>query len=308
MGDQRSAVVVGAGIGATAAAIGLRRAGWQVIVLERYPRLEEVGAGLSLWSNALAALEALQVAEGIRAHGTMTGGGGLRTRRGRWLMRMPGMQPGGQPPVSLLMVHRAEWHRELLRALPDGAVRTGVTVTRVYPGAAARPARVEHADADGTDSATDCNLGVAADGLRSRIRQALWPDAPGPRYAGFTGWRGVTAEPLRLQDGSQSWGRGESVGLTQLVDGRVYWFATAILPEGAKFADERAEALRRFGGWHAPVRQVIEATSPGDVLATRRLRAASPAADVRRRAGGSARRRSPRDDFAPRAGGMPGPG
>ncbi len=83
-------------------------------------------------SNALAALEALQVAEGIRAHGTMTGGGGLRTRRGRWLMRMPGMQPGGQP-VSLLMVHRAELHRELLRALPDGAVRTGVTVTRVDP-------------------------------------------------------------------------------------------------------------------------------------------------------------------------------
>lgn len=183
-----------------------------------------------------------------------------------------------------------------------------MTVTRVDPGAAARPARVEHADADGTDSATDCNLVVAADGLRSRIRQALWPDAPGPRYAGFTAWRGVTAKPLRLQDGSQSWGRGESVGLTQLVDGRVYWFATAILPEGAKFADERAEALRRFGGWHAPIRQVIEATSPGDVLATRRLRAASPAADVRRRAGGSARRRSPRDDSAPRAGGMPGPG
>jgi 2-polyprenyl-6-methoxyphenol hydroxylase-like FAD-dependent oxidoreductase len=86
--------------------------------------------------------------------------------------------------VSLLMVHRAELHRELLRALPDGAVRTGVTVTRVDPGAAARPARVEHADADGTDSATDCNLVVAADGLRSRIRQALWPDAPGPATPG----------------------------------------------------------------------------------------------------------------------------
>ena len=266
MTDQRNAVVVGAGIGGLAAAVGLRRAGWQVTVLERSARLGEVGAGLSLWSNALAALEALQVAEEIRAHGTMTSGGGLRTWRGRWLMRMPGMRPGEQPPVSLLMVHRAELHRELQRALPDGTVRTGMTVTGVDAGGAGRPARVEHADADGTVWATDCDLVVAADGLRSRVRQALWPDSPGPRYAGFTAWRGVTAEPLRLQDGSQSWGRGESVGLAQLVDGRVYWFATAMLPEGARFADDRTEALRRFGGWHAPIRQVVEATAPGDVL------------------------------------------
>ena len=124
-------------------------------------------------------------------------------------MRMPGMQPGEQPPVSLLMVHRAELHREVLRALPDGTVRIGMTVTGVDAGGAEPAARVEHVDADGTVRATDCGVVVAADGLRSRVRQALWPDAPGPRYAALTAWRGVTAEPLRLQDGSQSWGRGD---------------------------------------------------------------------------------------------------
>ncbi len=48
-------IVVGAGIGGLAVAHGLRSAGWSVVVLERAPVLAPVGAGLTLWPNALAA-------------------------------------------------------------------------------------------------------------------------------------------------------------------------------------------------------------------------------------------------------------
>ncbi|MER6596116.1 FAD-dependent oxidoreductase, partial [Micromonospora purpureochromogenes] len=50
------AVVVGGGIGGLAAALALHRAGWRVTVLERAPELGEVGAGLTLMSNALRGL------------------------------------------------------------------------------------------------------------------------------------------------------------------------------------------------------------------------------------------------------------
>jgi 2-polyprenyl-6-methoxyphenol hydroxylase-like FAD-dependent oxidoreductase len=56
---QRSALVIGAGIGGLAAAIGLHRIGWSVTVLERAPVVAEVGAGLTLWPNAVKALTAL---------------------------------------------------------------------------------------------------------------------------------------------------------------------------------------------------------------------------------------------------------
>ena len=70
---ERRAIVVGAGIGGLAAAIGLHRVGWAVRVLEKTPVLAEVGAGIALWSNALRALESLGVAAEIRAHGTLQG-------------------------------------------------------------------------------------------------------------------------------------------------------------------------------------------------------------------------------------------
>ncbi|MEO8084915.1 MAG: NAD(P)-binding protein, partial [Ardenticatenales bacterium] len=50
-----TAVIVGAGIGGLAAAVALRRAGVEAIVLERAPALRTGGAGLWLWPNALHA-------------------------------------------------------------------------------------------------------------------------------------------------------------------------------------------------------------------------------------------------------------
>src|SRR6516164_3524261 len=49
---------------------------------------------------------------------------------------------------------------------------------------------------------------VAADGIRSAVRQALFPGHPGLRYAGFTTWRllvGPVTGPVPM---SESWGRG----------------------------------------------------------------------------------------------------
>ncbi len=68
---QRSAVVVGGGIGGLATAIALCSRGWRVRVFERAPELTEVGAGISLWSNALRALDLIAggLGEQVRALG-----------------------------------------------------------------------------------------------------------------------------------------------------------------------------------------------------------------------------------------------
>jgi 2-polyprenyl-6-methoxyphenol hydroxylase-like FAD-dependent oxidoreductase len=53
------AIVIGGGIGGLAAAVALRKVGMTVTVFERAPEICEVGAGLSLWSNAVTALRRL---------------------------------------------------------------------------------------------------------------------------------------------------------------------------------------------------------------------------------------------------------
>ncbi len=56
---EHQALIIGAGIGGLAAAIALRRAGYAVQVFERVQVLKEVGAGLTLWPNAVKALRKL---------------------------------------------------------------------------------------------------------------------------------------------------------------------------------------------------------------------------------------------------------
>jgi len=48
--------------------------------------------------------------------------------------------------------------------------------------------------------------------------------------------------------------------MAPLPDGRVYWFGVASLPPRAPLADEYAEVRRRFGGWHEPIGEILEAT------------------------------------------------
>ncbi len=263
-GHGPRAVVVGAGVGGLAAAIGLRQIGWQPIILERSTAPGGIGAGVSLWSNALDALDALGVGEAVRRAGTLQSGGGFRTPDGRWLTRSSGAALLERVGVALLLMHRAQLHRELLAALPTDAVVAGTNVTDLAQTA-------DHVvvgyDGPTGRAETRADLVVGADGVHSTVRRRLWPEAPPPKYAGFTAWRGVTDEPIDIEgEAAETWGRGAEFGAVPLADGRVYWFGTANLPEATTFVDERAEVLRRFGHWHRPIPTVVHATTTAAVL------------------------------------------
>ncbi len=59
-------MIIGSGIAGLSAAIALRKAGLQVVLFERATQLTEVGAGISLWSNALRALDKIGAGAVIR--------------------------------------------------------------------------------------------------------------------------------------------------------------------------------------------------------------------------------------------------
>jgi 2-polyprenyl-6-methoxyphenol hydroxylase-like FAD-dependent oxidoreductase len=243
-GLDLNVAVIGAGIGGLSTAVGLHRAGAAVTVLERARGPAPAGSGLSLFRNALTALDAIGIGDDVRALAAPRAdlSSGQRRPDGRTLAVIP---PGAVP--DLRIVHRADLHRVLAGALPDGTIRYGTAVG---------------ADPEGFD------LVVAADGLRSRTR-ASWPGDPGVRYAGYTAWRGVTAAPVDLLGfAGETVGCGERFGLAPLGDGSVYWFAVVSMPRGRTFADEYAEVHRRFAGWHAPIGAVLAATPPETVFRT----------------------------------------
>ena len=247
------AIIIGGGIAGLACALALTRRGWQVEVLERAPEFTEVGAGLSLWPNALRALDALGVGGAVRGRATLAGQAGIQDAAGRWLSRLDTAELERRyGPVA--MIHRADLLAVLRAAVPDEVLRPGVTVTSVRPDGT-----VLHS---GGESRAD--LVVGADGLRSVTRRSVWSDAPAPRYVGYTSWRLVTP-PVPVTETAESWGRGERFAYARLSDGRIYCYATANAPEAA--ADGGlAELARRFGRWHDPIPALLAAADPAAVL------------------------------------------
>ncbi|GAB3458656.1 FAD-dependent monooxygenase [Actinophytocola sediminis] len=255
---ERTAVVVGGGIGGLAAAAGLVRGGWTVRVLEQAPEFSEVGAGISLWPNAFRALETVGAAAGLTTE-RLGGIGGLRDWRGSWLVRVGGRADVADLSSTAVISHRAELLAALLAGVPAECRLTGARVRGLRQDGARTVVEYE-----GGELAVD--LVVGADGVRSAVRRAAFPAARPPRYAGSTAWRMVLPLPPGLE-GAETWGPGAVFGAFPMPGGRAYCYASAAVPAGGRAPDdELAELRRRFGDWHDPIAELLASARPEQVL------------------------------------------
>src|ERR1700733_15116576 len=101
------AVIIGAGIGGLAAAVALRRAGVESLILERAGNIREIGAGLSLWSNAVNALRQLGVEARVRDSASIIERNWVRTPAGRLLTVSEFREISRNAGAPSICVHRA---------------------------------------------------------------------------------------------------------------------------------------------------------------------------------------------------------
>ena len=252
MAGERTAAVVGAGIGGLAAGISLSAAGFSVMHYEKSPEPRELGAGLGIWANGVRALRALGQVE-LVAQG-LDQAGGVRRADGRMLA---GFKAGaiqrrfGEPILGL---HRADLHRALLATQRPEQVRAGMAVEAVAVGAPAEGAELRFADG----STARADLVVGADGVRSAVRESLHGDGE-PRDAGIVAYRGVVEHPGEVPAG-EWWGRDSVAGVLPLRGGLVYWYF------GARGKDEPGAIERLASEYDPVVGEVVALTPPGQVL------------------------------------------
>lgn len=254
---------MGGGIGGLAAAAACRKVGFQPLVLERAPTFAAVGAGISLFPNAIHALDRLGAGFGVRAQGLAGGPAGLRTPDGRWLARMPVTDLEERYGAPLVVLHRADLLRVLRGAAGAANIWTGAEVVSVESRASGVVARL----GDGRE--VEADLLVAADGIDSSVRRQIFGGDP-IRPAGYVAWRSVVEVP-GVNESSETWGRGERFGVVPMDGDRVYWYATAKRAEEGTLAEVR----RRFGSWHHPIPALLEA-SRGEKLLLHEIRRLDP--------------------------------
>lgn len=262
MNGNEQIAIAGAGIGGLCAAIALQRNGFKVTVYEQAEKLTQVGAGLTLWENALRVLRILGLADQVIKAGSTLEHFQLKTDRGETLYTIrPGVLKPGFNELSIA-IHRADLHEILIDALTPGSLKLNKTCVECRQND--KQVLVEFADGE----IASADILIAADGIHSTIRKQLFPRTA-LRYSGYTAWRGVieSGDDVAADMTSEIWGRGARFGIVRIDSNRIYWFAIINQPAGQWFAaDERkAHLLGKFADWHPPVMSLIEGT-PADII------------------------------------------
>ena len=219
---ERKAIIIGAGIGGLATALALQNTDWKVHVLERSGTLSPSGTGLSLWPNALAALERLGVLDEVLAAAVPVRGDVL-DMDGNPIMLLEQLDVRRRYGLPIQMIHRADLTASLAKPLAVNTVHLGLNAVGFQPGF---PRSTVELDNGGRQSA---ELVVGAEGLYSVVRPALI-GRDKPRSTGTTAFRGVCdAAGLDLDSvpWGEMWGDGGVFGATPLSGNRIYGYATA---------------------------------------------------------------------------------
>lgn len=189
--------IAGAGIGGLSAALSLHAAGFDAVTLfEAAESLAEVGVGVNLPPHAVRELSELGLGDELADAGVPTAELTYYDRRGTLIWAEPrGLAAGYRWPQY--SIHRGRLQSLLVDAvgarLGRQALRTGHRATR-FSSADGAAIRLELMAA-GSSRAGDFDLLIAADGIRSSLRDAVVGASVPLRSNGWTMFRGTTRHP-----------------------------------------------------------------------------------------------------------------
>lgn len=235
----KSILIVGAGIGGLTAAIALRRQGFDVQMVEKDADWTVYGVGIIQQFNVLRAMASLDLLDAYMSKAY----GFDRTR----IVSPAGVEADFDAPrlagdeyPSNAGIKRTALQMVLVTRAQELAaeIRLGLTVDTLEDDGTG----VDVVLSDGTTGRYDVVIG--ADGVFSRTRSQILPDAPEPRYTGQWVWRYNFPQPADLT-GIDVFVGPCNGGLVPIGDDTVYMFLLSQEEPGYVLSqDGAAEAMR----------------------------------------------------------------
>jgi 6-hydroxynicotinate 3-monooxygenase len=257
--------VVGAGLGGTAAAALLQRAGFQVRLYEQAPAFSRLGAGIHVGPNVMKIMRRIGIEDALNDMGChpdywysrdgLTGEVIAQIPLGDHALRHYG--------ASYLTVHRGDFHKLLTDAVAPGTLLFNKKLESVTDQGEA----VQLHFTDGT--VDEAEIVIGADGVNSRLREILLGAEP-PRYTGYVAHRAVF--PISRVKGfthercTKWWTDDRHMMVyfdTSKLD-EIYYVTGVPEPEwdmSKSWVPSSIEEMRAaFDGWHQGVQSLIEGT------------------------------------------------
>ena len=258
----RTALIVGAGIGGLAAGVALRRAGWQVQILERAASPRELGFALNLAPNAMVALRELGLAARILSAGATLTAAELR-HAGRVLRRVNIAAALSSRSTPSIVALRSVLHGALLDANGLDALVLGSPVERFTIDRG----RVALQVSGGRTFTGDILIG--ADGVASTIRKQLHPAEPPPRRSGYYAARGVAYDGgsiLGHLSALAVFGHGVESAAARAGPAAVYWYQSLLAADVERMETREAPVIadRVAATLDPQLHAVVRATKPED--------------------------------------------
>ena len=233
-------LVVGGGIGGLTAGIALRRKGHHVQIIEKDPDWTVYGVGIIQQFNVIRAMASIDLLEAYLAEAYGFDFTEMFSPGGQKIAEFPTPRlAGGQYP-SNAGIRRID----LQRVLADKAkelcikVRLGLIAETLSDDGKG----VNVGFSDGTSGRFD--LVIGADGVYSRTRTQIFPDAPTPRYTGQWVWRYNFPQPDELRC-IQIYTGPHSAGLVPLGKGLMYMFLLSRESADFRLGKEGSAAIMR---------------------------------------------------------------
>lgn len=228
MSAIKNVLVIGGGFSGMSASIELRKKAISVDLIEIDKGWRSYGAGISLGGATIRAFKQLGILEAFLAHGSGHDGVSLHLPHGQAIGKIPTPKLAGPDAPGGGAIMRPILAQILAQATRDAGVnvRLGVSFVSIAQNATG----VDVAFTDGTSKRYD--LVVGADGLHSKTRNTLFPDAPEPRYTGQACWRAVLPRPSEVKHTMMWMGRIKP-GVNPVSANQIYMFITEHRPENA---------------------------------------------------------------------------
>jgi 2-polyprenyl-6-methoxyphenol hydroxylase-like FAD-dependent oxidoreductase len=226
-------LIIGGGFTGMSTAILLKQQGVDVEMVEIDPNWRTDGAGITVSGPSLRAIEAIGILPQFKEQGAITEGVKMYSAAGALLKEIETPKVPNSSIVGGGGIMRPVLARILGKATQDAGVTVhlGVTFTRIAE--IADKVQVEFTDG----RFGEYDLVIGSDGVFSKVRQTVFPDAPTPRYTGQGVWRAVIPRG-DVQSAMQYLGKKGKVGFTPVSATEMYLYYTEARPTMDKFFED----------------------------------------------------------------------